>query len=105
MGNFQSPPPRRLLAPIILCLACGLTALVLFVASLVSWLAEYVYSEACAALIVGLAFAILSFVIYFVAARRSIEHFKEHIETIYDVAFTARAGYRRVVDFISSLLK
>ena len=105
MENHRIPPPRRVLPPIIAYLACGITALVLFVASLISWLAEYVYSEACAALIVGLAFALLSLAIYFVAARRSIEHLKEHIETIYDVAFTARAGYQRIVNFISSLLR
>jgi hypothetical protein len=105
MENYRTSPPRRVLTPIILYLACGLTALILFVASLVSWLAEYLLCEACAALVVGLAFAMLSLVIYFIFARRSIEHLKEHIETIYDVAFTARAGYRRVVNFISSLLR
>ena len=103
MKNFRTPPPRRVLSPIIAYLACVVTALVLFVAALISWLAEYLYSEACAALIVGLAFAILSFVISFVSARRSVEHLKEHIETIYDVAFAARAGYRRISTFISSL--
>lgn len=103
MENHKTPPPRRVLSPIIAYLACGLTALVLFVAALISWLAEYLYSEAWAALVVGLAFALTSLAIYFVSARRSIEHLKEHIETIYDVAFSARAGYRRVVDFISSL--
>ena len=103
MKNFRTPPPRRVLSPIIAYLACVVTALVLFVAALISWLAEYLYSEACAALIVGLAIAILSFVIYFVSARRSVEHLKEHIETIYDVAFTARAGYRRIANFITSL--
>ena len=103
MKNFRTPPPRRVLSPIIAYLACVVTALVLFVAALISWLAEYLYSEACAALIVGLAFAILSFVIYFVSARRSVEHLKEHIETIYDVAFTVRAGYRRIANFITSL--
>ena len=65
MKNFTTPPPRRVLSPIIAYLACIVTALVLFVAALISWLAEYLYSEACAALIVGLVFAILSLVIYF----------------------------------------
>ena len=54
-------------------------------------------------MIVGLAFALFSIIIYFISARRSIEHLKEHIETIYDVAFAARAGYRRISTFISSL--
>ena len=104
MESSKIPPPRRVLSPIIAYLACAITALVLFVAALISWLAEYVYSEACAALIVGLAFAILSMLIYFVSARRSIEHLKEHIETIYDVAFAVRAGYRKIAGFISSFL-
>ena len=103
MDSYKTPPPRRVLSPIIACLACIAIALMLFVAALISWLAEYLDSVASAALIVGLAFAIFSIIIYFISARRSIEHLKEHIETIYDVAFTARAGYRRIANFITSL--
>lgn len=104
MENSKTPPPRRVLTPIIAYIACGVTALVLFVTSLVSWLSRHVCSGACAALMVGGAFLVLSLIIYVVSARRSIEHLKEHIETIYDVALTARTGYRKVMDFLNWLL-
>lgn len=93
-----------MLASIILYIATIVAALVLFVAALVAWLAEFVYSRALAALIVGILFLLLSRLIYFLSARRAMEEINERLTTVSEVAYAARRGYGVVVKFLESLV-
>ena len=101
MPNLN-PPPRRVLTPIMLFATTALVAFVLVVAALVIWLAEIVGSGAIAALMVGGLFLVVSLLIYLISVRRAMEYLHDKVETIYDVAFTARQGYRRIVRIFSS---
>ncbi len=101
MSNL-TPPPRKVFSPIIFFIAALFIAFVLLVVALVVWIAELVKSASIAALIVGGLFFVISLLIYLIAARKSIEYLHNRLETIYDVAYAARRGYRTAVKIFSS---
>lgn len=90
--------------PIIYFIIAAIAAIVLFVAAIVMWLAQLLDSGALAAVIVGAVFALIAWIIYAVSVRRSVEYMSERLETIYEVAYTARNGYKLVMKFMRSLL-
>ena len=101
--NDLNSPPRKVLSPIITFIATAIMALILLVVALVIWVADLIDSGAIAALIVGVFFLILSLLIYATTVRKSIEYLHDRLETIYDVAYAARRGYRATVKIFSSL--
>lgn len=94
--------PRSLLTPVIYFMACMVAALILLVAAFVSWLGEMVGSEAVALLMVGVAFLLLSWLVYSLSARHSIDYINERLDTIYGVAYAVRQGYRGVVSLLKT---
>jgi ABC-type multidrug transport system fused ATPase/permease subunit len=104
MDNFN-PQPRKVLMPIIWFVTTIVIALILLVVALVVWVAELVHSGSVAALIVGGVFMLISLIIYLITARKSIEYLHNHLETIYDVAYAARRGYRTTIILLKSLFR
>lgn len=100
--NNLNPPPGKVLWPIIFFVSTVLIAFVLLVVALVVWIAEVIESGFLAALIVGGLFLALSLLIYLTTARRAIEYLQNRLETIYDVAYAARRGYRATVKIFNS---
>ena len=74
-------------------------ALILFVAALVLWLAEWFGSIVVPCLIVGLFFALHGWAIYRFSLRDSIRHIEEQFGVIYDMMHLAREG----VDAVTKL--
>lgn len=101
MSNLN-PPPRKVFSPIIFFIATLFVAFVLLVVALVVWLAEMLKSASIAALLVGGLFLAVALFIYLITARKSIEYLHNRLETIYDVAYAARRGYRATVKIFSS---
>ncbi|MBE6213522.1 MAG: hypothetical protein E7131_02445 [Rikenellaceae bacterium] len=104
MDNFN-PQPRKVLMPIVLFVTTIVIALIMLVVALVVWVAELVQSGSIAALIVGGMFMFFSLIIYLITARKSIEYLQNRLETIYDVAYAARRGYRTTVMLLKSIFR
>ncbi len=101
MSKLNSPP-RKAFSSIILFIATLLLAFVLLVVALVVWLSEIVKSASIATLIVGGAFLVVALLIYLIRARHAMEYLHNRFETIYDVAYVARRGYRATIKFASA---
>lgn len=71
----------------------GLTAWLLLVTALVVWLADVLNSLIWSSLIVGGFFIAVAVAIYVLAIRTGLAHLRERIDTVYEVARLARAGY------------
>lgn len=97
-----NPSPRKVFAPIILYLTTAIIALVLMVVALVIWVAEILGSGSLSALSIGAVFLLLAAIVYFASARKSIEYIRDRLDTIYDVAYAARRGYRATIDILRS---
>lgn len=104
MDNFN-PQPRKVLMPIVCFVTTIVIALIMLVVALVVWVAELVQSGSIAALIVGGMFMFISLIIYLITARKSIEYLQNRLETIYDVAYAARRGYRTTVMLLKSIFR
>lgn len=98
-----NPPPRKVFTSIILYLTTAVITFVLMVVALVIWIADLLGSGSYAALVVGSFFLLVAIIIYVAHARKSIEYIRDRLDTIYDVAYAARRGYRMTVNIISSL--
>lgn len=93
-----------MLSSIVYFIIAATAAIVLFVAALVMWLAELLDSGALSAVIVGALFALIAWIVYSVSVRRSIEYINDRMETVYEVAYTFRNGYKTLMKFMRSLL-
>lgn len=81
------------------------TGFVLLITTLVVWLSALTGSMIAATLIVsGICFA-LAGAIYLLALRDPLSRIQDQIDTIYDVARTAREGYKWVTDKVLMLLR
>lgn len=78
-------------------------AIILFIEAFVMWLASLTGSVAVAALITGGFFAIIAAVIYLFAVRTALEHIRDRVETIYEVASKVKEGYDWLSDKFSFL--
>lgn len=78
-------------------------AIILFIDAFVMWLASLTGSVALAALITGGFFAILAAVIYLLAVRTAMNHIRDRIETVYEVASRVKEGYDWLSDKFSFL--
>lgn len=78
-------------------------AIILFIEAFVMWLASLTGSIAIASLITGGFFAVLAVVIYLLAVRTALEHVRDRVETIYEVASKVKEGYDWLSDKFSFL--
>ena len=88
------PAPGRFVVALLLFVLLAATCLVLLLAALVFWLATLTGSMAAAALIVGGCCLLMAVIVWLVALRKPLDRIGERIETVYEVARTAREGYR-----------
>lgn len=93
-----------MLTSIVIFIITAMAAIVLFVAALVMWLAELLGSGALSAVIVGALFALIAWIVYTVSVRRSIEYINDRMETVYEVAYSVRNGYKTLMKLLRSLL-
>ena len=73
-------------------------AIFLLLTALVVWLSEVTGCFILSSLIVGGFFAVLAAVIYLLAIREGVEHIRDQVETVYDVARAAKEGYEWLTD-------
>ncbi len=95
---------RSVLAPLLYFAVTSVMAIMLMVAALIMWLSEIMGSAKWATLIVGCGFTFVAWLIYVLSVRQSILYIKDRMDTIYDVAFTVRNGYKVALRFFSSFL-
>lgn len=90
----EEPTPGRFVVALLLFVLLAATCLLLLLAALVFWLAALTGSMAAAALIVGGGCLLLAAVVWLAALREPLARIGEQLETVYEVARTAREGYR-----------
>ena len=95
---------RVLLTPLIYFVLTAVVAMIMRVVALMMWLSEMIDSVSIASLIVGGLFAFVAWLIYVLSVRRSIEYVNDRLNTIYDVAFAVRNGYKVALQFLGSIL-
>lgn len=83
----EEPTPGRFVVALLLFVLLAATCLLLLLAALTG-------SMAAAALIVGGACLLLAVVVWLAALREPLARIGERLETVYEVARTAREGYR-----------
>ena len=93
------------LAPLIYFAATATTAAILLVTALVAWLAEMIGSVRWATLIVAGFFLFVAWLIYVLAVRHAINHFRNRLDTIYEVAYAVQNGYKVAFDLVRGLLE
>lgn len=98
-------PRRNFLAAAIWFGTSALIALVMLLTATVIWLSELTGSFIASILIVGGFFALLALLIYLLRIRDAIEEIRTEMETVYDVARTAKAGYEWVTGKIALFLQ
>lgn len=100
----EEPTPGRFVVALLLFVLLAATCLLLLLAALVFWLAALTGSMAAAALIVGGACLLLAVVVWLAALREPLARIGERLETVYEVARTAREGYRWITSKVLPLL-
>lgn len=100
----EEPTPGRFVVALLLFVLLAATCLLLLLAALVFWLAALTGSMAAAALIVGGACLLLAVVVWLAVLREPLARIGEWLETVYEVARTAREGYRWITSKVLPLL-
>ena len=80
------------------------SAVILLMASAVVWIGELIGSGALAWLIVAAVLLLIAWMIYFLAARQSIEKLNQHLDLIYNIASAASNAYHSALKLINSIL-
>ena len=104
--NDENPMKPSVLLPLIgfgVTLLMAVVVLVLVTTAIIA-LAEVVGRAWIAALIVAVALLFVSWLIYLLWARASIEYIDRRLNTVYDVATAARNGYQMVRSIALRLL-
>ena len=94
---------KQMLLPLLSFAAALMAAVILLMTACVIWLTELIGSASLAALIMAGVFLVVSWVVYIVWTRPVIVYINEKLDTIYDVAFAARNGYKVVKSFALKL--
>lgn len=94
---------HRALTAIVIFLLTATTTLILLVVLLLEWLTALFCSDLIATLLVAGLFCTIAIVTYLGWAHKAIEEIKVRWDAIYQVAYSARRGYERVVNLIKIL--
>lgn len=95
---------RSVLAPLVFFAVATAMALIMMIATLVMWLTELIGSATWATLIVGGFFTFVAWLIYVLSVKQSILYVKDRLDTIYDVAFAVRNGYKVALRYLGSFV-
>ncbi|WP_295936506.1 hypothetical protein [uncultured Alistipes sp.] len=79
-------------------------AILMLLAALVVWLSQLTGSFIISTLIVGGFFGLLAIIIYMLSIREGVERIRDQLETVYDVAHTAKEGYQWITDKVMLFL-
>lgn len=96
-------PSGNIVASLICFGVTAAIAIILFIGAFVMWLASLTGSVAVAALITAGFFALLSFTIYLLAVRTAMEHLRDRLDTVYEVASRIKEAYDWLSDKFSFL--
>lgn len=99
--KFSKP---KMLLPLVGFGITLLMAMIVMVATAIIALAEVVSHTWLAALIVAALLLLIAWLIYIAWVRATLEYLDQRLDTIYDVAATARNGYRVVRSIALRLL-
>ena len=80
-------------------------AIVLLLTAVVVWLSQLTGSFIASALILGGFFGVVALLIYLLSVRDAIEQIRTEVETVYEVANAAKAGYEWLSEKIVLFLK
>lgn len=100
----RAPSSGNFVASFIFFALTAIIAIMLIITAVVIWLSELTGSFILSALIVGGFFAVIALVVYLATIRDAVARMQEQIDTIYDVARTAKAGYEWVAGKLFALL-
>lgn len=100
--NKNSRAP--ILAPILLFGVTAMIAVLLLLTALVVWLAYLMGSFVASLLVTGGFFTLLALTTYFLGVRTAINHIRDQIDTVYQVAHAAKLGYEWVAGRFEWLL-
>ena len=96
--------PGPVLTPLLCFVLTSIMAIILLVAALIMWLGELIGSATFSTLIVGGLFTFVAWLIYVLSIKRCIEYVRDRLDTIYDVAFAVRNGYKVALQYLGSIL-
>lgn len=103
--EHENRSSRRAMTSIVCFLLAVMTALILFVVLLLEWLTMILCSDVLATLVVALTFLMAAAVIYLLSAHKAIEQIKARWDAIYDVAYSLRRAYDRLIGFLRLFLR
>ncbi len=103
MMSEQNQESAGILSSIIFFVITIAAAVILLMASAVIWIGELIDSGALACIIVAVALLFIAWMIYFLAARRSIERLNQHMERVYNIATAASNAYHSALKLITSI--
>ena len=98
------PQPHAVLAPLLYFALTAIMAIILLVAALIMWLYELLGSAKWATLIVGGGFLFVAWLIYVLAVKRCLDYIRDRLDTVYDVAYSIRNGYKVALQYLGSIL-
>ena len=104
MMSEQNRESAGILSSIIFFVIAISSAVILLMASAVIWIGELIGSGALACLIVAVVLLLIAWMIYFLAARQSIEKLNQHLDLIYNIASAASNAYHSALKLINSIL-
>lgn len=88
---------------LILFVLIAASGVLLLITALVEWLSVLTGSTIAATLIVSGVCFLIALAIYLLSLHKPLAHMQDKVETVYDVARTAREGYEWVMDKIEML--
>ncbi len=92
--------------PALLCFVLAAAmALLLLVAALAVWLSQVIGSLALSLLIIGGFFIVLAVTLYLFSLRSGFRLISSRLETIYNLAYTARWGFEMLTSYLRRLLR
>lgn len=103
MGS-RSSPDGHLGVSLILFTLSALMAILLFVAAFTVWLSELTHSLFVAMLIVGSFFLTVALMSYLLSLRYALRRINDRLETIYDVAESAKRAYEWALEMLKRVL-
>lgn len=104
MDNRRASP-GNFIASVVVFGMTAVIAIVLLLTVLVVWLSELMGSFIASALLVGSLSGILSIMIYLATIRDAVSRMRTQVETVYEVAQTAKMGYEWLTGKLLLFLK
>lgn len=96
--NNRAPSGGGFIIALIFFVLTAAIAIFMLLAALLVWLSALTGSPIIATLILAGTFSLIAALIYLLSVREGVERIRTQIETVYDVAQSAKMGYEWIVD-------